>query len=93
MTSPLTKILKDSQSAVVLFTALAFFCSNQRWPVAVAVFLGLQLVLMLLARFGHGRGRANEPMRFYGRAAAAPPETMLHARCPPLRRAHLHLVP
>ncbi len=93
MTSPLTKILRDSQSVIVLFTALVFFCSNQRWPLAVAVFLGLQLLLTLLALLRQDRDHASKPMRFHGRAAAAPPEMLVHAPAPPLRRAHLHLVP
>ena len=89
MTSSFRRILVDSQPAIFMAAALAFVCSNDAWPVAAAVFLGLQLTTMALALRKQRACHEQDGVRFFGRAMAAPQE----ASRPLIRRTRLHLVP
>jgi len=87
------KILANSQPAIVLAAAVAFVSCQDRWPVAGALLLALELAALLLARRrlrSHQRGaNARFIVRFVGRTAEARPTAV--SRVP--RRSHLQLVP
>jgi hypothetical protein len=90
MTSHIAKRVSDSQPAVVLATTLSAVCLNHRWPVVAAVFIVLQLGIILAAWGGrHPRARQTG-VRFLARASAiAQPMTEPAHRT----RPHLRLVP
>ena len=91
MTSQIAKRVTDSQPAIILATALAA-CLSHRWPTVAAVFVILQIGIVL-ATWGtrHRRARHDSGIRFLSRAIALPQPTA--DSLPPSRRPHLHLVP
>jgi membrane protein implicated in regulation of membrane protease activity len=87
------KILTDSQPAIVLAAAVAFVSCQDRWQVAAALLLALELAALLLARRrlrSRQRGaNARLIVRFVGRTVEArqPVATQVS------HRRHLQLVP
>lgn len=91
MTSRIAKRVSESQPAIILATALAAACLNQRWPAVAAVFVVLQAGTILAALSArHPRAR-QAGVRFLSRALAIPQPT--HPASPRPHRPHLHLVP
>jgi len=91
MTSQIAKRVTDSQPAIILATALAA-CLSHRWPTVAAVFVVLQIGIVLAA-WGTRRPRARHDsgIRFLSRAIAVPQRTS--NPLPRSHRPHLHLVP
>jgi hypothetical protein len=90
MISQLAKKVTDSQPAVVMATVLAYACMNHRWPAVVAVFVVLQLGILLSAlATRHPRVR-QAGVRFLARASAI---TQPMTEPAPRSRPQLRLVP
>jgi ABC-type proline/glycine betaine transport system permease subunit len=91
MTAHIAKRVTDSQPAIILATALAAVCLNHRWPVVAAVFIALQLGIVLAALARRQPRVRQAGFRFLSRASAIA-QTTTEAASPP-HRPHLRLVP
>jgi len=93
MTSRFIKTIRNVQPALLLAAALVYGCLDRRWPVAVGVFILLEIGFVLGGLWrGRHQDRHRQNVRFLARGVVAP----LTPPCAPPgtkpRRSHLRLV-
>jgi uncharacterized membrane protein len=91
MAFPSMKNIGEAQPAILLLTAAVFVSWNGAWALPVATFLGLQLVVALLALPKQLFHRSYQSVRFVGRTTAVA-EDSARKPGPAVRRNHLRLV-